>query len=149
VAVPTSYTDASFKTYLDAVLSDVADLLGWSTGAGDYDEALNDALFLADVDAISDVAATRAAIAKLRTCGRIAVWRAACAALSSRYDLKTGPDSLNRGQLYEHAQAQLRSAERDGMLYGINYTVETTSVTHEDYYGPSDLEDQYYRYDTD
>jgi hypothetical protein len=44
MAVPTSYTETTFKTYLNGRLGSLADALKWTVAGGNYDEAVNDAL---------------------------------------------------------------------------------------------------------
>lgn len=141
MAAPSSYTEDTFKAYLHVVLGDIGTALGWTVLAGNYDEPVNDALLLYDADTIA--AATN--IAKLRSAGKIAVWRAAANSLAARYDVKTGADSLSRSQMYKQAQKQQLAAEFAGMIYGLDYTVTTTTVTRSDFYSASDLEDEDYR----
>ena len=45
MAVPTSYTETTLKTYMHSVLGGLSADLKWTVAGGSYDEALNDTLF--------------------------------------------------------------------------------------------------------
>jgi len=99
MAAPTSYTETTFKTYLDGRLGTLADALKWAVASGSYDEALNDALLAYGTDDITTVTSA-ANINLLRAYGRYFLWKSVAEATVNEIDY-THADS---GATYKHSQ---------------------------------------------
>lgn len=133
MAAPTSYTETTFKTYLDALIGAVADALGWSVLGGQYNEALNEALLAYGADDIATITGTEN-IRKLRTLGRAEVWRAVLAEVAADYDFEADGGSYKRSQVYEHARRMFEAAVTEALVYDSNYAVEVGAFTDYDPY---------------
>ncbi len=140
MALPTAYTEATFKTYLHATAGDVASVLGWSVAGGDYDEIVNETLFAYGVDDISEVTG-RDNLRKLRALGRVALWRQASHDAAARFDFSADGGSYSRSQIGKAIGAALAQAEYDALAYSDALVIEKTRVTYADYYTPPDLDD--------
>lgn len=131
MAIPTSYTESGLALYVrDGVLKELSTSLGWTT-PDDYNEVVNDALLMMDVDDISAVSG-RANIKKLRVAAQVAAWRQVVAATTGDYDFAADGGRYNRSQVNEQARAALKLAEDEAMAYGLlgNYAVAIDSVSH-------------------
>ena len=127
MAAPTTYTEGQLMLYMVAVLGETADVLGWRRADGDYVETVNDVIIDYGVDAIADATD----IAKLRALARRAIWKAAVAGLTPRYDFSTDGQSFQRSQMLTHAKEALARAEADALVYGFaGYDVRVDRVLH-------------------
>jgi hypothetical protein len=99
MAAPTSYTETTFKTYLDGRLGSLADALKWTVAGGNYDEAVNDALLAYGTDDITAIS-TAENINLLRAYGRYFLWKSVAEATVNEIDY-THADS---GATYKHSQ---------------------------------------------
>lgn len=136
MSVPTSYTEATFGTYLEAVLgAEVMSALGISaitTG----DEIIYETLFDYGVDDIANATD----IKKLRALGKVNLWATMTGKASARYKFSADGGSYDRQQLYEHCKANYASALRDALEYTPNYEITTERL---------DTEQQPYKYNED
>lgn len=114
MAAPTSYTETTFKTYLDGRLGTLADALKWNVADGSYDEALNDALLAygtADITTVSSAAN----INLLRAYGRYFLWKSVSEATVNEIDY-THADSgatYKHSQIHSQAKAMMDTAAAD------------------------------------
>ncbi len=130
MALPTGYTETTFKDYLNATLGATATVLGWSVVGGNYDEALNSTLFTYPVTDITTVTGL-GDLRKLRTLGRVEVWRAVIAEVSADYDFKADGGDYKRSQVFDHAQAMFDAAVTEAITYDGNYAVSVGALTPE------------------
>lgn len=136
--VPASYTEASLAVFMDAVLGEVADLLGWSANGittGSYGSAVEDALVACGVDSIDQVTN----VPKLRAAAKVAAWTLACTSLLTRYDFQSEQQNFRRSQMVENAKVQLARAESEAATYGVipGWSVEASPLVHDnDPYDP-------------
>ena len=72
--LPTSYSETELKDYMHATLAETASVMGWSVGAGSYDEAINETLFANGVDDSAAITGWED-IRKLRFLARVEAWR--------------------------------------------------------------------------
>lgn len=114
---PTAYTEAGLAAYMHAQLGDVADVLGWSTGAGtgNYTEAVNEALIAYGVGDI----ALATSIGKLRAVARREAWRLALNSLVARTDFTIDGQQFADSKLADAARARLAEAEADALAFGV------------------------------
>ncbi len=131
MAAPTTYTETALAEYMrDGVLLEMATALGWSTAPDDYQDAVDDALLLFGVDAISEVTG-RDNIKKLRALAKVAVWRTVMAATTGDFDFSADGGNYNRSQVNEAARKALALAESEAMAYGLDgYEVVIDAVSH-------------------
>ncbi len=99
MAAPSSYTETTFKTYLDGRLGSLADVLKWTVAGGNYDEVVNDALLAYGTADITTVTSA-ANINLLRAYGRYFLWKSVAEATVNEIDY-THADS---GATYKHSQ---------------------------------------------
>jgi hypothetical protein len=140
MAVPTGYTETTFKTYLHKVAGDVASVLGWSIAGGDYDEVVYEALFMYEADDITTISG-RDNVRKLRVLGRVALWRQAMSDAAARYDFAADGGDYKRSQMLEMIAKALDEAEYESLAYDDTLVIHKTRVTYADYYTPPDLDD--------
>lgn len=141
MAAPSSYTESQLKTLMHGLLGRVATALGWSVAGGDYDEPVNDALLAGGWSDISEVSGA-AAITKLRTLAKVAVWRWVVPATAAHIDIKSGPSEMDWSQLHAQARTALALAESDALAYSDSYAVQVDGVhrIHDPYaYYPDEL----------
>lgn len=144
MALPTGYTEATFKAWLHAELRDVASALSWTVDGGDYNEIVNEALFAYGADDIEAIAG-RDNLRKLRALGRVELWRAVMSALAGDYDYRTESGaSYSRSQAHAQAKANYEQALTEALPWSDAYEIGLTSVIYDDYYNPPDLDDDLY-----
>lgn len=121
MAVPTSYTEATFKEYLDSLLAvnGFAADLGWVSNGGQYNNAVDEALIMMGVSDIATVPTSD--INKLRIAGRVALWQLVVDATVQYMDAST-PDGAraNLSQIHAHALKALERAESDAANIGLS-----------------------------
>ena len=114
MAAPSSYTETTFKTYLDGRLGSLASVLGWNVADGSYNEAVNDTLLAygeSDITAIT----TAANINLLRAYGRYFLWKSVAEATVNEIDY-THADSgatYKHSQIHSQAKAMMNTAAGD------------------------------------
>lgn len=109
MALPTSYTETTYKTYLHSILNQggFADDMGWSVAGGQYNEIVNDALLYYDASDITTITGA-SNINKIRMAGQLALWESVLTA-TTHYRQSSTPDgaSSSLNQVWEHAQKQV------------------------------------------
>lgn len=124
--VPSYTSEADLAAYMENVLGAVAASLGWTAVAGDFDEAVNEALLAYDVSDIEDATDIR----KLRALARYYAWKAAAASLAAYYDFQSADERFNRSQMQKAAAENLRSAEADLAEFGVGpFAAYVDSIT--------------------
>lgn len=122
MALPTSYTETTFKDYLHALLNQggFATDLGWSVAGGQYNEIVNDALTYYGSEAITSITGV-GEIRKIRIAGRVALWEGVVGATAHYADLST-PDNARASlsQIYKQAALQLERAKGDAAAAGLS-----------------------------
>jgi|SRR5688572_39588 len=132
MAIPTSYTEKQLAEYMHVMLGKVAkalDLHFGPTDAGDYAEAVNDALLAYPADNIATITGSEN-IQRLRALARVAAWRHVVTNFAALFDFSADGASYNRNQLFKNAQAALQLAEDDAAPYLSNYSAKIISVDH-------------------
>ena len=76
MAIEISITEKQTQQYMEDVLGDTADKLGWSVGGDDFDEPTNEVLYTLE-QADFSFATSQAQVKKVRVTARMEVWRAA------------------------------------------------------------------------
>ena len=122
MALPTAYTEAELAAFIHAELGGVATALGWTVDGGSYDEAVNDALYLANVSDIATVT-SRDAVFQLRRLAMLAAWRRVVAAVSLDYDFSADGGKYSRSQVATQAAARVRELETETAGYRADYAV--------------------------
>lgn len=130
MAAPSSYTESTFKAYLHTVLGAVADVLGWTTGDGDYDEVVNETLLAYGTDDITSVSG-RDNIRALRALGRAEAWRAVVVETATDFDFQADGGDYKRSQIHQQAVEALRRAEDEAAVYDDRYAVEVATFEPE------------------
>ena len=132
MAAPTSYTEENLALFMrDGVLKDLSGVLGWTLVPDDYQEAINEALLMMEVDSISKVSG-RGNIRKLRAAARITAWQQVVSATAGDHDWSADSGRYNQSQVNEMARKNLEQAEVDGATFGLlaNYQVVIDKVRH-------------------
>lgn len=124
---PTTYSEAILADYLASALGDLADVLGWTAGSPQVQEAVTDALLEMGVTAIALVA-TPLQIRGLRALGRRAIWRAAVQATSAKYDFGDSDARFTRSQMHSQALESLKMAETDCLRWDPDYSASIIGV---------------------
>jgi hypothetical protein len=136
MTLPTSYTEATFGTYLEAVLgSEVMGILGISsitTG----DEIIYSTLFDYGVSDIANATDLR----KLRSLGKVNLWKTVMGKASARIKFSADGGSYDQQQLYEHCKSNYLAAIRDALEYDPTYEIQTETL---------DTKQQPYKYNED
>jgi hypothetical protein len=117
MALPSSYTEASFSDYLHAIMGQVADLLGWKLEEGSYDEVINDTLLAYGVSDIADATD----IKKVRALGKLCLWRAVLISAIPEINYTADGTTMNREAIFQHAQAMLERATAEAAPYDAEY----------------------------
>lgn len=140
----TSYTVAEFLEWLHGELvrqGVLADFLGWSPAAGDYDQALQEVLLAAGVENLSDLDGLEGT-QKLRALGRLQLWRQVQEALATEYTYSADQTSHQRSQMFDQVGRLLDRAEREADRWSAAYAVEAVPVSRsDDPYVWSDLDE--------
>lgn len=113
--VKTSYTESEIKTYMQDVLGDTASKLGLSAAAGDFDEAVNEVLYLVEQSDFSWVTTLQLAD-KARTISRMEAWRSAMyfTAHEASYSAGApGTGQTSRADIHRHCKAMFELAQAD------------------------------------
>lgn len=132
MAAPTTYTEKTLAQFMHLKLGKVAEALKLHLGAadaGDYAEAVNDALLAYGTDDISTIS-TSANIQKLRALAHVAAWRHVVNNFAALFDFSADGASYNRSQLFEHARQALQLAEEAAISYTSIYKAKLIRVDH-------------------
>ncbi len=123
MALPSSYTEGTLKTYMLAVLAELATVLGLTSAS--FDEAVNDVLIAYGVD---DIAAATD-VARLRSLAQVAAYRRAQTVAAGWYDFSADGGDFKRSQLLKQIGALLAGAEREALNYVDTYSIQTGTLT--------------------
>lgn len=140
MAVPTTYTEAELKTYMDVAIGAVADALAWTVVGGQYDEPVNATLLhygTTDISTISGITNTL----KLRALARREVWRAAWAEVSADFDFENEASKVARSKVHDQIGKNFILATTEAMEYDPLYVVSSKNVVFNDPYVPIDEDD--------
>lgn len=150
---PTTYTEAQLKAYANTVLGSMAATLGWTVGAGSYDEVINEVLI--DLN-ISDISAQAGlgSVNILRAVTRRETWKAVVGALADRFNFEADLQRFDRSQMQKMAIEALHRADADCQQLGIGFdrAIKVFSINHtDDPYMPFDdsLTDEFTGFDED
>jgi hypothetical protein len=135
MAVPSSYTETTLKTFMHDILGAVATSLDWSVAAGSYDEILNETLFAYDTDDVTTISG-RENLRKLRILARCEVWRAVMGEVSGDYDFIDEGGDNKRSQAFEMASKNYADAAIAAIAYDSMYEVTTETIDFDDPYLP-------------
>lgn len=123
MTVPTSYSEASFRTYLEEVLgAELVSILSIVSAA--ETEIIYDALLDYGV---SDIA-NATDIKKLRLLGKVHLWKHVMGITAGRYNQTADGASLQRQQIHEMAKENYQMALNEALVYMPNYTMEIEEV---------------------
>lgn len=142
MAVPSVYTEETLAQFMHGELGPVAEVLGYSTPAGDagiYQEAVNEALLSLGVQDISAVTDMR----KLRAVARLEAWNMALNALSTLYDFTADGATYNRSQMRAMAQKAVDQAMSDCYAFGLGgyeVSIERLRYSNDPYDYPTEVE---------
>lgn len=132
MAIPTSYTETTLGQYMQTMLGAVARALALNAGpndAGDFAEAVNDALLAYGTDDISTITGI-ASITKIRALARVTAWQFVVTNFSALYDFSADGSSYNRSQLFKQTKEALVLAEQAALPYDAAYAVQVTAIDH-------------------
>lgn len=113
--IKTTYTEAEVKEYMQAVMGDTANKLGWSATGGDFDEPTLEVLYLLEVTDFSFVD-TAVEANKVRTIARMEAWRAGMyyTAHEASYSAGSpGTGQTSRAEIYRHCKEMFDYARAD------------------------------------
>jgi hypothetical protein len=114
VPAPVSYTEATLKTYMVAVLSSTAGALGLTVASDAIVQAVT---AVERVLGVTDVASLTDMPAKLEAIASWKAWSAAEDSAMDAMDLKAGTAAINRSALYDHITKRLARAEAEASIY--------------------------------
>ena len=140
MALPTSYTEVSLRTYIHDVLGAVADALDWNEGDRVLQEAAYETLFSYGTSDISTITG-RANIRKLRCLARREAWRAVVTEVASDFDFMNEAGEIKRSQVFSQAQKAFAQANADALAYDDQYNVTVETTTYSDPYVAPDEDD--------
>lgn len=124
MALPSSYTEASLKTYMLTCLGGLGTVLGLTTDS--FAEAVNDVLAaygVADIANATD-------IPKLRALAKVAAARTAQNTAAGWYDFKADGGDYSRSQVAAQVAKMLVQAEAEALPYTDVYTIGTGTLTY-------------------
>lgn len=127
--IPTEYTEETLAGYMLTALSQVAGVLGWDDETDEVGEAIIGALLAYFGTAgANSIIANATDITKLRVLARREIWRAAVAALTTKYTFSTDGQKFDRSDMMKLASAQLERAETDAAAFDTS-TAPTVGVS--------------------
>lgn len=105
MAAPSSYTEATFKTYLvDEVLGDVATELEWTTASTAVGNAVNETLLALNSEDITEFSSLLL-VRKLRAFGRREIWRQAAQFTAAQINVMADGAQAQLSQLHAQCKA--------------------------------------------
>lgn len=132
MTVPTSYTEKTLADFMAETLKTTADLLGLAAGAsdaGDFAEAVNEALLQYGVTDVSEISGIES-IKKIRALARVEAWNLAVACFTAMYKFSADGGSYDRNQLFEQAKQNRDAAVTDALAFSANYSVKTGELRY-------------------
>lgn len=136
MALPSSYTEATLKTYMLASLGGLGTVLGLTIDS--FAEAVNDVLAAYGVEDIANATD----IPQLRALAKVAALRTAQATAAGWYDFGADGGDFKRSQVAEQIATMLATAESDALLYADAYTIGTGTLTYTDDPYPFSVDDE-------
>ena len=141
----TTITESEAKTYMETLLGDTANKLGWSVAGNDFNEPVNEVLYTLDAEDFASIS-TIAGVSKVRTICKTEVWRAAMYYTLHETSYSAGAPGTgqtNRADIHRHSKAMYElalseQAQRypDLVLGGTSRDVEAWQTDYDDdYYG--------------
>ena len=137
-----SLTESDVKEYMEAVLGDTAQKLGWSVGEDDFDEPTNEVLYSLGESSFSYVT-SQGEVKKVRSVARVEVWRAAMYYTVHETSFSAGAPGTgqtSRAEVHRHCKAMFELSKsqfvgdypddetsRNAQRWAVNYDY--------DYYG--------------
>ncbi|HLE52704.1 MAG TPA: hypothetical protein VI755_11615 [Anaerolineales bacterium] len=143
MAIPAAYTEKTLGQYMQTLLGKVASALALTAGpsdAGDFSEAVNDAVLACGTTDISTITGL-ANITKLRALARVAAWRYVVDNFAALYDFSADGGSYSRSQLFKQAKESLVLAQQAALPYDPAYQAQVVAIDqkHDPYaYRPED-----------
>ncbi len=145
MAAPDLYTEKSLGEYMARRLGKVAKALGLSSGpndAGDFVEAVNDALLLYGTNDISTITGMDA-IQKLRALALVAAWQYVVTNFVALYNFSADGASYSRSNLFDQAKEALEMAKTEALVFDPAYSIRIRKVDHiHDPYAVRDTEER-------
>ena len=145
MAIPASYTEKTLAEYMHVMLGNVAkalDLHFDPNGAGDYAEAVNDALLAYGTDDVATITGI-SNIKKIRVLAVVCAWQHVVNNFAALYDFAADGASYNRSQLFKNAQEALKAAQQQAIAYDPNYVARIRKVDHiHDPYSVRDIDER-------
>lgn len=108
MTLPASYTESSLLSFMASTIGTAAEALGWETGTGGYDEAVNDTLLTLGVE---DVADYTGSLASVRAVARYHVWSHVVEASAGLIRHSVDQQSFNLPDVQKQALIALARAE--------------------------------------
>ena len=109
MAAATSITESEARIYAHAELGNFAPMLGWTVGAGSYNEIVNDATAEYGVELVSSVSGVKRT-QLMKACIRYILWRSVTNVSNVMFTLAEAGTSLSLSHLNEHARKSMESA---------------------------------------
>jgi hypothetical protein len=132
MAVPSTYTEKTLAEYMQAMLGKVAKALELTAvpgGAGDFQEAVNDALLAYGTNDISTISGMDNLL-KLRALALKAAWQYVVNNFAALYDFSADGGTYSRSQLFSQAKQALEQAERQALMYDPAYQASVVRLDH-------------------
>ena len=132
MAVPASYTEKTLAEFMHVSLGKTAKALAINFGpedAGDYAEAVNDALLAYGTDNIATISGM-ANIQKLRVLARVHAWQYVVNNFAALYDFSADGGSYHRSQMFKQAKESLALAQLAALPYDPAYQVNVVAIDH-------------------
>ena len=108
----TAYTEAELKAYAHAALGGLSASLGWSVGAGSYDQLIGDALIEYGVTSVDDISGVKQ-VRLLLACVRYALWTQVANVTVGNFALSDSGTSLSLNQINQQARAAADIAQKE------------------------------------
>lgn len=144
--IPTSYNEEELVLFLfnDPQMRPVWDTIGVTeaTAAADLAEIVIDTLLSFGVEDIADVSGL-AAVKKLRTLARYHAWVTIAGNFAIDVNYSADGESFSRDQLSAHAHRMLELWEGEAAEYLNRYKVTKQTLTQDNPYTPTPLEERF------
>lgn len=132
MAAPASYTEKTLAQFMHVSLGKTAKALAINFGpndAGDYAEAVNDALLAYGTDNIASISDI-ANIQKLRALARVYAWQYVVSNFAALYDFSADGGQYSRSQLFKQAKESLGLAQQGALAYDPAYQINVVAIDH-------------------
>jgi len=132
MAIPASYTEKTLAEFMHTTLGKTAKALAINFGpndAGDYAEAVNDALLAYGTEDIATISGV-ANIMKLRALARVYAWQHVVNNFATLYDFSADGGQYSRSQMFKQAKESLELAQTQSLAYDPTYQVNVVAIDH-------------------